>query len=324
MLQTQARRTPVPIRVGPAGWAYKDWEGVVFPRPKPRRFDPLEYLARYFDTVEINSTFYRPAAAEVAQKWADRVEDHPGFRFSIKLWRRFTHERGTEPSEDEVRQARAALDALAGRGRLGAVLLQFPWSFRNTEENRSWLDGVLSSFAGYPRVVEVRHASWVQPEFFQELQERGVGFVNVDQPLFRHSVKPSARGTGPVAYIRVHGRNYREWFRKAADRDSRYDYLYTARELQPWADRAVELAEQPATGEVYVVTNNHYRGKAPANALMLESMLLDAKVKSPPALYQAYRELLEPFARPDDGTAGSALDLDLEHGRSPEPAQPAP
>jgi uncharacterized protein YecE (DUF72 family) len=291
-------RPPVPIRIGPAGWDYRDWEGIVYPRPKPRGFDPLEYLSRFFDTVEINSTFYRPARREVAEKWADRVARHPTFRFSVKLWGRFTHERDAEPTGDEVRQARAALDVLGGRGRLGAVLLQFPWSFRHTEENRTWLDGVLSAFADYPCVLEVRHQSWERPELFQELRERGVGFVNVDQPLFKHSIKPGARGTGRVAYIRVHGRNYRDWFRKTAGRDARYDYLYTADELRPWADRAAELAGQPTTSEVYVVTNNHTRGKAPANALMLEAMLAGHRVQSPPGLYAKYPELLEPFAEP--------------------------
>jgi uncharacterized protein YecE (DUF72 family) len=293
-----AHRPPVPIRIGPAGWAYKDWEGIVFPRPKPRGFDPLEYLSRFFDTVEINTTFYRPASAEVAERWADRVAHHPTFRFCVKLWQRFTHQRDAPPSKDEVRQAREALDALSARGRLGAVLLQFPWSFRHTGENRAWLDGALSAFADYPRVVEVRHASWVRPEYFVELAERGVGFVNVDQPLFHDSIKPSARGTGPVAYIRVHGRNYREWFRKDAGRDARYDYLYTAKELRPWADRAAELAGQLTTGEVYVVTNNHSRGKAPANALMLQAMLAGHKAQSPPELYAAYRDALGPFAEP--------------------------
>ena len=77
------------IRVGPAGWAYEDWDGIVYPQPRPRGFDPLAYLARYFDTVEINSTFYRPAAAATARKWAKRVEDNDRFRFTAKAWQRW-------------------------------------------------------------------------------------------------------------------------------------------------------------------------------------------------------------------------------------------
>ena len=99
-------------------------------------------------------------------------------------------------------------------GKLGALLLQFPWSFRRTEANQQWLDDVARVFDEFPLVVEVRHASWAVPEFYGELAEQGLGFVNIDQPLFCHSVKPSATTTSPVGYVRIHGRNYHEWFRK--------------------------------------------------------------------------------------------------------------
>lgn len=285
------------IRYGPAGWSYKDWAGVVYPRPAPKKFDPLSYLASFFDTVEINSTFYRPAPAPMAKVWASRVAHNPRFRFTSKLWQRFTHER-TAWSADELRQARAGLEALAEEGRLGAVLVQFPWSFRNTPENREWLGDVLRAFKDLPRVLEVRHASWDAPEVFEALAERGVGFVNVDQPLFKNSIRPSARATSPVGYVRVHGRNYKDWFRKTAGRDARYDYLYTAEELEPWAERVQELADGPGAEEVYVVTNNHFRGKAPANALMLKSLVEGRQVPAPDVLYQAYPEALAPYAVP--------------------------
>jgi uncharacterized protein YecE (DUF72 family) len=85
------------ILVGPAGWSYQDWEGQVYPKPKPRGFDPLRYLARYFDTVEINSSFYRIPAAKTTQQWVDRVSEHPDFRFTSKLWQGFTHEGTASP-----------------------------------------------------------------------------------------------------------------------------------------------------------------------------------------------------------------------------------
>lgn len=287
-----------PIRVGPAGFDYKDWAGIVYPRPKPRRFDPLAHLARYFDTVEINSTFYRPVNADVVRRWAERVDDNPRFRFAMKLWRRFTHERESAPGADEVRQARAGLDAMHDAGRLGAVLVQFPWSFRRDERNDEWLHDVVSAFSGLPLVVEVRHASWNERAFYEALVERGVGVVNIDQPLFHDSIRPASRATSTVGYVRVHGRAYRNWFRKAASRDERYDYLYTARELQPWVERTREIADNPLVEETYVVTNNHVAGKAPVNALMMESMLEDDKVPAPPELYRAYADVLRPYAHP--------------------------
>lgn len=285
------------IRFGPAGWDYPDWKGIVYPRPAPRGFDPLAHLARFFDAVEVNSTFYRPQRAEVARAWCERVADRPRFRFTAKLWQRLTHEREAYGAE-EVSQARAALDALAAERRLGAVLAQFPWSFRRDAAALEWLRDLVRALVGLPLVVEVRHASWNVPETYAELAERGVGFVNVDQPLFRSSLRPSAVATAAVGYVRVHGRNYQDWFREGAGRDARYDYLYTAEELRPWAERTRALAEAPGVEDVYVVTNNHFRGQAVANAAMLASLVEGRTVEVPPELAARYREPLAPFAAP--------------------------
>jgi uncharacterized protein YecE (DUF72 family) len=283
------------IRFGPAGWDYPDWKGIVYPRPAPRGFDPLAHLARFFDAVEVNSTFYRPQRPEVARAWCERVVDRPRFRFAAKVWRRLTHEREAF-GDDEVKQARAALDALAEERRLGAALVQFPWSFRRDPAALEWLRDLLGALAGLPLVVEVRHASWNVPETYAELAERGVGFVNVDQPLFRSSIRPSAIATAPTGYVRVHGRNYKDWFREKAGRDARYDYLYAAEELWPWAERTRELAAAPGVEDVYVVTNNHFEGKAVANAAMLASMVEGRTVEVPPELASRYPEALASFA----------------------------
>jgi uncharacterized protein YecE (DUF72 family) len=286
------------IRFGPAGWSYTDWAGVVYPRPKPRGFDPLRYLAGYFSTVEVNSTFYRPASRKTAGSWLDRVSDHPDFRFTAKLWQRFTHQRKEAWTAAEVKQVREAMDPLLAAGRLGALLLQFPWSFRRTPENREWLDDLAREFRDFPLVLEVRHESWNVPEFFAALQEQGIGFVNIDQPLFAHSIAPSAVATSRVGYVRVHGRNYHDWFRDKALPHERYDYLYTAKELKPWAGRTREIAGDSATADVYVVTNNHFRGKGIVNALMLRSMVEGKKVPAPPPLFEEYGEVLAPYAKP--------------------------
>ncbi len=300
------------IRFGPAGWEYPDWAGIVYPKPQPRGFDRLSYLARFFATVEVNATFYRPFSADVAARWCERVGDAPAFRFGAKVWRRFTHERGEAYGAEEVEQARAALDRLRAEGRLGAALLQFPWSFKRDAASEEWLRGLFRAFAGLPLVVEVRHVSWDAPDVLAELAEANVGIVNVDQPLFHDSIRPGARVTSPVAYVRVHGRNYKDWFRKDAGRDARYDYLYTAGELAPWARRIAQLAEAPppadpapggdadaeaAPPDVYVVTNNHFRGQAAANAKMLESMVERRKVEAPAELVGAY-DVLRKYAVP--------------------------
>ncbi|HEX2191203.1 MAG TPA: DUF72 domain-containing protein [Longimicrobiaceae bacterium] len=286
------------IRYGPAGWSYDDWAGIVYPRPKPKGFDPLQYLAGYFDTIEVNSTFYRPARREVAEKWLRRTRFNPAFRFTAKLWKRFTHERKEAWTAAEVAQARAAFDPMLDEGKLGALLLQFPWSFRRTDENREWLDDLAGAFADFPLVLEVRHESWNTPELFRELGERGIGFVNIDQPLFHDSIAPSAHATSPVGYVRVHGRNYRDWFRDKAAPHERYDYLYTAEELEPWAERAREIDAEPRTRDTFVVTNNHYRGKGITNAVMLRSLVEGKRVPAPPGLFAEYGEALEGHAWP--------------------------
>jgi uncharacterized protein YecE (DUF72 family) len=284
------------IRVGPAGWDYPDWQGIVYPKPKPKGFDALAYLAGYFKTIEINSTFYRPARAQVAQSWVERVAVNPDFRFTAKLWRRFTHERATAWTKEEAAETRAALDVLQERERLGAVLLQFPWSFKRDPDSEAWLSDLFTTFGHLPLVLEVRHASWAGREVTDWLSERGVGLVNVDQPLFGKSLRPSAHATSPIGYVRLHGRNYKEWFRKTAGRDERYDYFYQPSELAPWVDRIRQLARE--TTDVYAVTNNHRFGKAPANAEMIESLLTGDKVDAPPELLARYPDELTPYARP--------------------------
>lgn len=291
------------IRIGPAGWSYDDWAGVVYPKPKPKGFDPLAFLAGYFDALELNTSFYRPISRRNAELWVKRTDFNRDFRFTAKLWRRFTHERDAVWTAGEVRQTREGLDVLHDAGKLGAVLMQFPWSFRNTEENRDWLDELVSTFSGWPLVLEVRHESWNVPDVFAELAERGVGFVNIDQPLFHDSLGPSARVTSSVGYVRVHGRNYRNWFRKTANTMERYDYLYPAKELKPWAERTKKMAEHPRVSDVYVVTNNHVRGKGVANAMMLQTMLTGRKVHAPEALLREYHDTLAPYVLPPETEA---------------------
>jgi uncharacterized protein YecE (DUF72 family) len=276
-----------------AGWDYQDWWGKVYPAERPKGFDPLSFLTRYFDTIEINSTFYRPATARSAAAWAKRASRNPSFKFTAKLWQRFTHQRDAAWSTDEVTLAQEGLKPLADAGRLGCVLAQFPWSFKRTPESREWLDDVLAAFAAFPLAVEVRHSSWNVPEFYASLAERGVGAVNIDQPVFKNSITPGARVTADVGYVRLHGRNYENWFRDDAEPHERYDYLYSASELQPWLERIHEVAERAR--ETYVITNNHYAGQGATNAAMLRKLYGGGDVEVPPELEQCYRSALAPL-----------------------------
>lgn len=296
------------IRVGVAGWDYDDWRGPVYPVPAPKGFDPLAYLAGYFQAIEVNATFYRPLPAPVARSWARRVAHLPDFRFTAKLWKRFTHERDAVFTASDVRAARAVPDALQEEGRLGALLVQFPWSFKRDASSREWLRDVAAALRGLPLVVEVRHASWNVPEFYRSLSEQGIGFVNLDQPIFRNSLGPSAIATAAVGYLRIHGRNAEDWFRATATRDERYDYLYTAEELVPWAERARAVASAPGVTDVYVVTNNHFAGQEVANAAMLRSMIEGRRVSVPGTLRALHPALLAPWTEDADAEPPPAPD----------------
>jgi uncharacterized protein YecE (DUF72 family) len=278
------------IRIGPAGWSYKDWEGTVYPQKPGKNFDPLEYLARYFNTIEINSSFYRPPTASTTKAWVNRVAENKEFTFTAKLNRLFTHERGKATAADE-KEFHAGMAPLLTSGKLGALLLQFPWSFKNTIEDRTYLAELLEKFQKYPLVLEVRHASWNTPAMYEWLQERGVGICNIDQPVFSKSIRPAALTTSPVGYVRLHGRNYQNWFREKAPRDERYNYLYSLDELDPWLKRIKEVAKE--TRETYVITNNHFRGQAVVNAVEIEAALKEEPVPAPEPLFKIYPRLSE-------------------------------
>jgi len=278
------------IRVGPAGWSYKDWEGLVYPQKSGKSFDPLEYLAQFFNTIEINSSFYRPPVPSTTKSWAKRVAGNKEFTFTAKLHRIFTHERGKATAKDE-KEFREGMDVLADAGRLGGILLQFPWSFKNTPDDRIYLAKLLEQFSDYPLALEVRHASWNNPEFYEWLDERGVGICNIDQPVFSKSIRPQALTTSRVGYVRLHGRNYQNWFREKAPRDERYNYLYSHDELDPWLVRIKELSKQ--TRETYVITNNHFRGQAVVNAIEIKAALEEEPVPAPEPLFKAYPRLSE-------------------------------
>lgn len=269
------------IRVGPAGWSYTDWEGVVYPK-HGSKFDHLAYLASFFDTIEINSPFYRIPPPTHAKSWVRRVAANRDFKFTTKVFRGFTHEKATLAGTD-VKEFRNYLDPLMEAERLGAILLQFPWSFKNTPEARVKLVELFHAFEEYPKALEVRHSTFQNEEFYAFLDEHDVSWVNVDQPLFSDSVKPADTATGPIAYARLHGRNYEKWFQHQESWE-RYNYLYTQEELQPWVERISSMAKNKDT---YVVTNNHFRGQAIVNAGELEQALgLDATL--PPQLKEVY------------------------------------
>jgi uncharacterized protein YecE (DUF72 family) len=282
------------LRVGPAGWSYPDWAGYVYPSRRGKEFHEATYLAEFFDTIEINTSFYQPLHPDHAKNWIERVAANPQFVFTAKLWQKFTHDIGSPgaaPTLADEKAVRGGFDVLRGAHKLGAVLLQFPFSFHRTKETVAHLTSVLLRFRDYPLVVEVRHATWNSLETLRLLREHGAGFCNIDQPVIGKSLEPSAETTSAVGYIRLHGRRYDTWFSddRAVPAHERYNYLYSTEELSPWATRARKVMEHAR--DTYIVTNNHFQGKAVVNALQLISILKGTKIKVPEPLRQHYPEL---------------------------------
>lgn len=271
------------VLFGTAGWSYPDWNGFVY--PKGFSGGRLGFMIDFVDLIEINTSFYRPVDPRSSEIWAKRALNKPGFVFTAKLWQKFTHERGAiEPLD--VRTFLDGLAPLIEADVFDALLMQFPWSFRRSEKNMMHLERLKKAFGKIPLAVEVRHVSWNDPQTLDFLKERDMAFVNLDQPMTGDNLKPSSHVTAPFAYVRMHGRNERDWFRNDAERDDRYNYLYETSELMPWTDRLKEMEEK--AGKIYVVMNNHFKGQALANSIELKHLYTGSKQTVPDPMFAPY------------------------------------
>jgi uncharacterized protein YecE (DUF72 family) len=276
-------------RIGVAGWDYADWNGVVYPVWAGEGFDRLRYIADHVDVVEINSTFYRPASPATASSWLRRIEHRPTFTFTAKAHRSWTHEKNAD-LRSEIPATLGGLAPLLEAGRLGALLLQFPHTFRFDADATERLERLLEPLAAWPVVVEVRHASWEADEAAQWFLSRSVGWCAVDQPRVTADLSRALpRVTSSVGYLRLHGRNAENWLRSGAGRDARYNYLYAESELEGLCRLARRM--ERSTEQLYVIQNNHFRGKALVNALQMKRLLQGEQPLAPERLVMSYPEL---------------------------------
>ena len=263
--------------IGTSGWSYPKgegtWKGYFYPAGK---INELEYYSQFFNTVEINSSFYRPPDPAYVYNWARRVP--PGFLFTVKLWQKFTHPRmykeayGEEAviSQADVDQFNRSLEPLAKYQKLGALLAQFPPSFKNDDYGRQILGAVIKAFGRYPLAVELRHRSWSDDDSTARfLMERNVAWVQIDEPKFDTSVAREVPVTAGMAYFRFHGRNAADWW--TGDSETRYKYLYSPEEITGLADRVKGAGEKVKT--LFAFFNNHWQGYAPRNAIDLKKAL---------------------------------------------------
>jgi uncharacterized protein YecE (DUF72 family) len=256
------------IHVGTAGFSYQDWVGRFYPE-KIKPTEMLPFYAREFSTVEIDATYYRVLPASTFRSMASRTPER--FRFTIKLPGSVTHAGSDNAAISlDLSAWRESIDPLLERDKLGCGVAQFPTSFRPVPAAIAYLRK-LREHLEIPIVVEFRHRDWQTHETLELLHELNFGLVDVDQPRFRTLMRPSSDVVGSIAYVRMHGRNVANWWR--GDNVSRYDYEYTADELEPWVHRIHDMEATPGTQDVYVVFNNHAFGKAPRNATLLKELL---------------------------------------------------
>src|SRR5678809_383929 len=253
------------LSIGTAGWSYPHWNGVVYPKAHAPGFHPLELLAKQLDCVEINSSFYQPLKPEVVKLWMRKVEAYQDFTFTAKLHQDFTHKRLLDQAQ--VVQFKEGLWPLLRGKKLGALLMQFPWSFRFTAENREFFIELRRAFHEFPLVAEMRHSSWMAEEAIGTFLDYRVGFCNIDQPQYTRAMPPTAMLTSDVGYLRLHGRNpqnslgsfEKAAFEPSAMRKRQHDYLYSPPELDEWIQRIEQTAR--FAERTFVIFNNDAAGK---------------------------------------------------------------
>lgn len=257
------------LRIGTSGYDYLDWRESFYPAGTNRR-DFLAFYGTRFSTLELNFSYYRlPEARQIAGLLE---RSGPAMDFSIKAHESLTHRVDPASWKDVLLAYRRGIEPLAESGRLAAVLLQFPFSFHYTPDNRRYLDRLLAEMKGLPLAVEFRTAEWQNNRVFDALRKRSVAVCSVDEPRLKGLPPPLDIVTAPLAYVRFHGRNDAAWW--GSDSAARFDYLYSAAELGGWVDRILGMM---ATAEkVRVYFNNHRRGQAPANALLLRQLFAEA------------------------------------------------
>jgi uncharacterized protein YecE (DUF72 family) len=263
------------IYVGTSGYSYKSWEGEFYPSGMDKK-EYLGYYIHHFSFVELNFSYYRQPNTAMLQKIVDKTP--ADFRFSIKGHRSFTHERSDEWRQ-QAQQFQQDLRPLVEADAIAVVLLQFPYSFHYTPENRLYLDELTQALSDLPLAVEFRNTEWLHDDVYEGMRKRGLSFVVTDTPDLPKL--PGASGpasipptTSSIGYMRFHGRNRDNWW--TGDNTTRYDYLYSEQELSSWIDRIEELMHN--TRILFIAFNNHHKGQAVKNSLQLMGLLEERKL----------------------------------------------
>lgn len=281
-----------PIHIGPAGWHRPEWGDLLAGGPARRGQHRLERLGGFTGLAEVTQTGEGPLRREIAALYAKKVESNRNFLFVAPLWRRFTHDRDLSP--EAMAAFREGLRPLVEAKRLGALILEFPWAFRFTPENRAFLIELRRAFHEFPMAAEFRHDSWLRDEAFTTLVQYRLGFVNIDQPDYFGAMPPAALVTTSTAVVRLHGRAGREAFQEFGAATP--PYLYTTEELEGWAPRLTQLAQ--TASRVLVSFTSGAQGRSLANALQLQEMMGSKDLRAPAGVLERFPGELAGF-RPE-------------------------
>lgn len=248
------------IKVGTAGYSYADWVGPFYPEGT-KSTGMLEYYSLFFNFVEVNSTYYHMPGLKLFEGMNKKTPD--SFKFAVKLFGGFTHERSSGQTEAE--KFKYSLAPILQNGKLACLLAQFPYSFHYSEESVDYLKSLKQYFQDCELCIEFRNREWIRKDVFDMLKLEGMGFVCVDEPGIRGLINNVTAITSNVTYLRLHGRNADKWY--TGEGSERYDYLYSTSELLEWVNRLRELED--GSGVTLVSFNNHPKGKAIENAKAL-------------------------------------------------------
>jgi uncharacterized protein YecE (DUF72 family) len=278
-----ARPAETRVVVGTSGYSFDDWIGNFYPA-HIRKGDMLQEYSKHFSAVEVNSTYYRVPGAPMMARMAAKTPDW--FEFIVKANQEMTHKSSRDAAL--YQSFNEALAPLVETGKLRGVIAQFPWGFKPSPEAREHLAFLRERFdevRGLPQdglekgrcplFAEVRNAEWIEEGLFEGLRAQGIGYCSVDEPHIRGLVPPVARVTTDLGYVRLHGRNAKNWWggRDGSGRASgdRYDYLYSEEELKEWVAKIKAMTR--AARKTYVFFNNCHAGQAARNAALMKELL---------------------------------------------------
>jgi len=284
------------VRLGTCSWADEGLVKIWYPRDVRNAADRLRYYAERFDTVEVDSPFYRLPAPETAARWAERTP--PEFVFHAKASKAMTGHEEAESRERSYAEFRESLAPLEVAGKLRGVLLQYHPRFVKSTRAKEELRGVAELLAPLVPLIEFRHRSWMEederPDTLSFLEREGLAYVSVDSPRTRASnVLPRiAAATHEVAYIRFHGRNWKTWNKRTRTSGERFDWLYVREDLEEWVDSIGGLASEGH--EVYAMFNNNRYDYAPRSAAILRGLLAEAGIEASGGVEPAPAEPVAP------------------------------